>query len=119
MPIFEFHCAECGATSEVLIASSDDEPTCRSCGSANLTKLLSTPSCPCPGPPNGASRTRRHLLLRRLAHPMRAAPVPQLAAENIRFDPCRRASRQNRSLVRVLILTVIEAIGPEGCGPHG
>jgi hypothetical protein len=57
--------------------------------------------------------------LRRLAHPMRAAPVPQLAAENIRFDPCRRASRQNRSLVRVLILTVIEAIGPEGCGPHG
>lgn len=44
MPIFEFHCAECGATSEVLIASSDDAPTCRSCGSANLTKLLSTPS---------------------------------------------------------------------------
>lgn len=44
MPIFEFLCAECGATSEVLVASSDDSPTCKACGSMNLKKLLSATS---------------------------------------------------------------------------
>jgi len=44
MPIFEFLCAECGATSEVLVASSNESPTCKACGSANLKKLLSATS---------------------------------------------------------------------------
>jgi putative FmdB family regulatory protein len=44
MPLFEFLCVECGATSEVLVASSDESPTCKACGSMNLKKLLSAPS---------------------------------------------------------------------------
>lgn len=44
MPLFEFLCVECGATSEVLVASSNELPTCKACGSMNLKKLLSVPS---------------------------------------------------------------------------
>ncbi len=44
MPLFEFLCVECGAMSEVLVASSDESPTCKTCGSVNLKKLLSAPS---------------------------------------------------------------------------
>ena len=44
MPIFEFLCVECGETSEVLIASSNDSPNCKVCGSLNLKKLLSATS---------------------------------------------------------------------------
>jgi putative FmdB family regulatory protein len=43
MPIFEFLCEECGATSEVLLAA-DELPSCKKCGSANLRKLLSATS---------------------------------------------------------------------------
>jgi len=44
MPIFEFLCAECGDVSEVLVTSSSQSTTCRTCGSANLKKLLSATS---------------------------------------------------------------------------
>jgi putative FmdB family regulatory protein len=44
MPLFEFLCVECGATSEVLVASSDESPSCKACGSVKLKKLLSAPS---------------------------------------------------------------------------
>jgi putative FmdB family regulatory protein len=44
MPIFEFLCADCGSTSEVLIAAFDEMPSCKTCGSANLKKLLSATS---------------------------------------------------------------------------
>jgi len=44
MPIFEFLCAECGAISEVLLASSVESPTCKTCGSVKLKKLLSATS---------------------------------------------------------------------------
>jgi putative FmdB family regulatory protein len=44
MPIFEFLCAECGATTEVLVVSSNDSKTCKACGSVNLKKLLSATS---------------------------------------------------------------------------
>jgi putative FmdB family regulatory protein len=44
MPIFEFMCAECGATSEVLVASSNESPACKACGSTKLKKLLSATS---------------------------------------------------------------------------
>ncbi len=41
MPIFEYLCLDCGKTSEILIAVSDDIPYCNSCSSRNLKKLLS------------------------------------------------------------------------------
>lgn len=44
MPLYDFQCEECGATSEVLVASADETPTCKACGSVNLKKLLSAPS---------------------------------------------------------------------------
>ncbi|HET6459208.1 MAG TPA: FmdB family zinc ribbon protein [Syntrophales bacterium] len=44
MPLFEFLCAECGVTSEVLVASSSELPACKACGSTNLKKLLSAHS---------------------------------------------------------------------------
>ncbi len=44
MPLFDFLCVACGATSEVLISSSDDPPSCKACGSPNVRKLLSAPS---------------------------------------------------------------------------
>jgi len=44
MPIFEFLCADCGAISEMLVSASDSSTTCRTCGSANLKKLLSATS---------------------------------------------------------------------------
>jgi putative FmdB family regulatory protein len=44
MPIFEFLCTDCGATSEVLIAATDETPSCKNCGGANVKKLLSATS---------------------------------------------------------------------------
>jgi putative FmdB family regulatory protein len=42
MPIYEFHCAQCGKESEVLVRKSDWEGTvCPHCGSTRLTKKLS------------------------------------------------------------------------------
>lgn len=42
MPIYEFHCAECGRDSEVLVRSTDWEGTpCPHCGSKQLRKKLS------------------------------------------------------------------------------
>ena len=43
MPIYEFHCNECGQENEVLVRSSDWQGTpCPDCGSTQLTKILST-----------------------------------------------------------------------------
>ena len=44
MPLFDFLCQDCGKTNEVLVASLNDTPTCESCGSQNLKKLLSAHS---------------------------------------------------------------------------
>lgn len=44
MPIYEFLCADCGATSEVLITATSDLPSCKKCGGMNLKKLLSATS---------------------------------------------------------------------------
>ncbi|MGC8603973.1 MAG: FmdB family zinc ribbon protein [Desulfomonilaceae bacterium] len=48
MPIKEFKCLECGATSELLvgIGRNSDIKVCRSCGSSKLEGILSTPSLP-------------------------------------------------------------------------
>src|SRR5437868_3597504 len=43
MPIYEFHCEECGKDSEILIRSSDRKSTkCPECGSTKLEKKFST-----------------------------------------------------------------------------
>ncbi len=53
MPIYEFHCEDCGKTFEslVLIASAVDELTCKYCNSSNIKKLISTTSQPAKGSP--------------------------------------------------------------------
>ncbi|HAM49845.1 MAG TPA: FmdB family transcriptional regulator [Nitrospiraceae bacterium] len=44
MPLFDFLCTKCGKTSELLVTSSDAQPSCPSCGSRELSKLLSAHS---------------------------------------------------------------------------
>lgn len=44
MPLFDFLCMDCGETSELLIAGSDERPRCKTCGGHNLKKLLSAHS---------------------------------------------------------------------------
>jgi putative FmdB family regulatory protein len=43
MPLFEYRCAACGKKTEELVLAGDTatRPTCSSCGSSNLTRLLS------------------------------------------------------------------------------
>ncbi len=40
MPIFDYTCADCGKTSELLVRSSRETPACPHCGSAKLEKQL-------------------------------------------------------------------------------
>ena len=44
MPLLEYRCVACEKTSEVLVLAGDerDDASCPSCGSRNLTRLLST-----------------------------------------------------------------------------
>ncbi len=53
MPIYEFHCEDCGKTFEslVLIASAVDELTCKHCNSSNIKKMISATSKPTKGSP--------------------------------------------------------------------
>ncbi|MBW2108611.1 MAG: zinc ribbon domain-containing protein [Deltaproteobacteria bacterium] len=44
MPIFDFLCLECGKINEILITADSDNPSCTSCGSSRLKKLLSAHS---------------------------------------------------------------------------
>jgi putative FmdB family regulatory protein len=41
MPLFEYQCRSCSHEFEVLVRPGDAAPTCTSCGSADLEKLLS------------------------------------------------------------------------------
>jgi len=41
MPLFEYLCASCGKTSEILVMGENPDLICRSCGSKDLKKLLS------------------------------------------------------------------------------
>lgn len=43
MPIFDYVCASCGNTSEILMTGSEDQPKCAACG-GQLNKLISAPS---------------------------------------------------------------------------
>lgn len=42
MPIYEYTCKGCGCDFEELVFSSDEEPDCPVCGSANSEKKIST-----------------------------------------------------------------------------
>lgn len=42
MPIFEYHCRDCGTKFEKIVASSTASVTCRQCESPQVEKLLST-----------------------------------------------------------------------------
>ncbi|MFC1812761.1 FmdB family zinc ribbon protein [Thermodesulfobacteriota bacterium] len=44
MPLFDFLCRDCGKFNEILISGSGDVPTCKSCGSHRLQKLISAHS---------------------------------------------------------------------------
>ncbi|MGH9468864.1 MAG: FmdB family zinc ribbon protein [Terriglobia bacterium] len=41
MPIFEYECRDCGARFERIVASHEDEVTCKSCASRRVEQLLS------------------------------------------------------------------------------
>ena len=44
MPIYEYRCEKCGEVSEVLVLGGEGKQSCRSCGSEDLTKLMSAPN---------------------------------------------------------------------------
>ena len=45
MPIYEYHCDECGRESELLVTS-NSKPDCPDCGSPKMSKLLSIVASP-------------------------------------------------------------------------
>ena len=44
MPVYDFECRACGATSELLVRSSTIKPRCPACGSAKMARGFSAPS---------------------------------------------------------------------------
>ena len=44
MPLYDYHCENCGNVSELLMNLSSDQPQCSFCGSPNLKKLMSATS---------------------------------------------------------------------------
>ena len=45
MPLYEYHCEECGRESELLVTS-NTVPDCPKCGSHKMSKLLSIVAAP-------------------------------------------------------------------------
>ncbi len=41
MPIYEYRCGKCGEVSEILVLGKEETPVCGSCGSDNVTKIMS------------------------------------------------------------------------------
>ena len=44
MPIYEYRCGKCGEVSEALVLGREERLSCSSCGSEDLTKLMSAPN---------------------------------------------------------------------------
>lgn len=45
MPLFEYHCRDCGQQFEILTTGSASKPVaCTQCGSTQVAKLISAPS---------------------------------------------------------------------------
>lgn len=45
MPLYDFHCTECGKTAEMLVRSSD-KPACPACGSMAVKRLFPRVAAP-------------------------------------------------------------------------
>lgn len=46
MPLYEYHCKNCQLDSEILVKNIRETPECPSCGSKEITKLLSVIGAP-------------------------------------------------------------------------
>lgn len=46
MPLYEYLCADCNRTVEVLIRSAEEKPECPDCGGKKLRKQLSVAAAP-------------------------------------------------------------------------
>ena len=44
MPIYEYRCEKCGTVNEMLVFNTKEQVSCKNCGSAELTKLMSAPN---------------------------------------------------------------------------
>ncbi len=49
MPIYEYQCTDCDSPFEELVRMGDDHVSCPSCGSADVTRLLSQFTAARPG----------------------------------------------------------------------
>ncbi|KIX11424.1 FmdB family zinc ribbon protein [Dethiosulfatarculus sandiegensis] len=50
MPIYEYHCSDCGKDFEILVFKSDEKVTCPECKSEKVERLLSGFAHKCDGP---------------------------------------------------------------------
>lgn len=48
MPLYEYHCGQCGADFEFLVRNGE-RPACPSCGGGRLEKQFSVPAAPITG----------------------------------------------------------------------
>ena len=55
MPIYEYVCRDCELEFEALLRI-DQRPSCQSCGSEQLERLLSVPAAPQQGPAKGSGQ---------------------------------------------------------------
>jgi putative FmdB family regulatory protein len=55
MPIYEYVCRDCRLEFEALLRI-DQRPSCQSCGSEQLERLLSVPAAPQRGPAKGSGQ---------------------------------------------------------------
>ena len=78
MPLFDFLCMDCGETSELLIAGSDESPRCKTCGGHNLKKLVSAHSSLSGPNKNRNARTRRYRMLWIVSRPGRLRRTGEL-----------------------------------------
>ena len=56
MPLYEFVCQDCNREQELLVRG-EEIPACESCGSQQLTKLLSAPVAHSTGPSSAGSQS--------------------------------------------------------------
>ncbi|MFO1327630.1 MAG: zinc ribbon domain-containing protein [Rubrivivax sp.] len=65
MPLFDWHCADCGHAFERLVRSADERPPCPHCGSGSCTRELAAPAAP---GRSGALRQAARTQARRAGH---------------------------------------------------
>jgi putative FmdB family regulatory protein len=55
MPIYEYRCEKCGMVNEILVLGREESLSCKSCGSSELSKLMSAPNISMGGPSSSFS----------------------------------------------------------------